>query len=221
MDDGSAHCRGRKQRELDPAAAALRECLMEARGDAAVSPQLRQRLEEMLNFVERAGGWYEQMLTLPKNQVLALMKLGSGVVRVLDRGRERPARRHQTTKGATFMSACSPLPTCHCRLAADENPGFAPCSIQPTGNELPAPGATPVLLQARARADLVYVGEVAETRMTFAGRCFGRLGRLIGAPLPLAPGRSDGGGSDGDRRRDAGRTTLDAHLRAAGEVSRR
>lgn len=35
---------------------------------------------------------------------------------------------------------------------------------------------------------LVYVGEVAETRMTLAGRCFGWLGLLIGAPLPLAPG---------------------------------
>lgn len=35
---------------------------------------------------------------------------------------------------------------------------------------------------------IVYVGEVAQTRMTLAGRCFGWLGRLIGAPLPLAPG---------------------------------
>lgn len=78
---------GRKQRELDPAAAALRECLAEARGDDDVSPQLRQRLEEMLSFVERASGWYEQMLALPKHQVLALMKLGSGVVRLLERSR--------------------------------------------------------------------------------------------------------------------------------------
>src|SRR5262245_33673437 len=86
---------GRKERELDPAAVALRECLAEARADSAVSPQLRQRLEEMLSFVERAGGWYEQMLALPKNQVLALMKLGSGVVRLLERS--RASRRRSAT----------------------------------------------------------------------------------------------------------------------------
>lgn len=80
---------GRKQRELDPAAAALRECLAAARADADVSPQLRRRLEEMLNFVERAGDWYQQMLALPKNQVLAIMKLGAGVVRLLERRRGR------------------------------------------------------------------------------------------------------------------------------------
>ncbi len=78
---------GRKQRELDPAANALRECLAEARSDGDLSPQVRRRLEEMLEFVERAGSWYDQMLTLPKNQMLALMKLGAGVVRVLERAR--------------------------------------------------------------------------------------------------------------------------------------
>jgi DNA-binding transcriptional regulator GbsR (MarR family) len=85
---------GRKKRELEPAAAALRECLAEASGDAAVSPQLRERLKEMLSFVERAGEWYEQMLALPKTQVLALMKLGSGVVRLLERS--RGARKRST-----------------------------------------------------------------------------------------------------------------------------
>ncbi len=82
---------GRKQRELDPAAAALRECLAEARADGDLSPVVRLRLEEMLEFVERAGTWYDQMLALPKNQVMALMKLGAGVVRVLERARGKRA----------------------------------------------------------------------------------------------------------------------------------
>jgi DNA-binding transcriptional regulator GbsR (MarR family) len=76
---------GRKARELDPAAAALRECVAEARKDPAVGTQATARLEEMLAFVERLGRWYEQMLSLPKSQVIALMKLGSGIVRLLER----------------------------------------------------------------------------------------------------------------------------------------
>jgi len=35
-------------------------------------------------------------------------------------------------------------------------------------------------------ASAVYTGEVASTRLNLAGRVFGQLARLIGAPLPLA-----------------------------------
>jgi DNA-binding transcriptional regulator GbsR (MarR family) len=76
---------GRKARELDPAAAALRECVADARKDPAVGTEATARLEEMLAFVERLSRWYEQMLSLPKAQVIALMKLGTGIVRLLER----------------------------------------------------------------------------------------------------------------------------------------
>jgi len=76
---------GRKARELDPAAAALRDCLAAARTDPQVSVQARARLEEMLGFVDRLSQWYAQMLSLPKAQVIALMKLGTGIVRFLER----------------------------------------------------------------------------------------------------------------------------------------
>lgn len=81
---------GRKARELDPAAQALRECVADARKDPAVGTEATARLEEMLAFVERLSRWYEQMLSLPKSQVIALMKLGTGIVRLLER---RPLRR--------------------------------------------------------------------------------------------------------------------------------
>jgi DNA-binding transcriptional regulator GbsR (MarR family) len=80
---------GRKAREIDPAAAALRQCLESAQGDAAVSPVVERRLREMLDFVERTGRWYEQMIQLPAAQVSALMKLGTGIVRLLDKTRAR------------------------------------------------------------------------------------------------------------------------------------
>jgi DNA-binding transcriptional regulator GbsR (MarR family) len=82
---------GRKSRELDPAAEALRECLATAHGDPTVSPVAARRLAEMLDFVERTGRWYDQMIRLPRAQITALMKLGAGVVRLLDRSGSRRA----------------------------------------------------------------------------------------------------------------------------------
>jgi DNA-binding transcriptional regulator GbsR (MarR family) len=80
---------GRKSRELDPATAALRNCLAMAEGDTQVSAIATRRLREMLDFVERTSRWYDQMIRLPRAQIFALMKLGAGVVRLLDRGRPK------------------------------------------------------------------------------------------------------------------------------------
>ena len=77
---------GRKERELDPAAAALKDCLLSAEQDEDVSPVVKRRLHEMLDFVERTSRWYDQMINLPRGQITALMKLGAGVVRLLGRG---------------------------------------------------------------------------------------------------------------------------------------
>jgi len=77
---------GRKARELDPAAAALRDCLAAASADEEVSEVAVARLREMLDFVDRSSNWYEQMLSLPRAQVTALIKMGSGIVRLLGRG---------------------------------------------------------------------------------------------------------------------------------------
>jgi hypothetical protein len=42
----------------------------------------------MLDFVERISRWYEQMSKLSRAQLATVMKLGSGIVRFLDRGRD-------------------------------------------------------------------------------------------------------------------------------------
>ena len=77
---------GRKARELDPAAAALRECVEMTRGDQNVDPVVQLRLREMLDFVERLSRWYDQMIVLPRSKIATLMKLGGGIARLLDRG---------------------------------------------------------------------------------------------------------------------------------------
>ncbi len=77
---------GRKTRELDPAAAALRDCIEAARTDPAISPVAAKRLRDMLEFVERLSRWYEQMIKLSRAQIGARLKLGGGIGRLLSRG---------------------------------------------------------------------------------------------------------------------------------------
>jgi DNA-binding transcriptional regulator GbsR (MarR family) len=77
---------GRKARELDPAAAALRECVEMSRDDKTVDPVVQLRLREMLEFIERISRWYDQMIALPRSTIATLMKLGGGISRLLDRG---------------------------------------------------------------------------------------------------------------------------------------
>jgi len=76
---------GRKARELDPAAAALRECVEMTREDESVDPVVQLRLREMLDFVERLSRWYDQMIVLPRSKITTLIKLGGGIARLLDR----------------------------------------------------------------------------------------------------------------------------------------
>lgn len=80
---------GRKARELDPATAALRECVEMTRDDDSVDPAVQLRLREMLDFVERLSRWYDQMIALPRSTITTLIKLGGGITRLLDRGSKR------------------------------------------------------------------------------------------------------------------------------------
>ena len=74
---------GRKEREIDPAVAALRACTTEAEGDPKVHPVAQQRLKAMLDFVETMDRWYAQMLTVPKQQIASLIRLGTKIVNLL------------------------------------------------------------------------------------------------------------------------------------------
>jgi DNA-binding transcriptional regulator GbsR (MarR family) len=81
---------GRKEREIDPAAAAIRACRASAEADANVSPVARRRLEEMERFVGEIERWYDQMLSVPPPKLMQLMRLGSRVVDLLRFGRRDP-----------------------------------------------------------------------------------------------------------------------------------
>jgi DNA-binding transcriptional regulator GbsR (MarR family) len=85
---------GRREREIDPAIAALRRCAEDAKTDSAMSPLATQRLVEMLAFVEGLNHWYEQVQLLPKSKLAQLVKMGGRIVNVLSIGkRVKPTSR--------------------------------------------------------------------------------------------------------------------------------
>jgi len=84
---------GRKEREIDPAVAALRHVLETADGDAQISPVARARLREMESFLGTLDNWFSQMVTVPPATLMALMKLGSRVVNLVSLGRGTSAKK--------------------------------------------------------------------------------------------------------------------------------
>ncbi|MGJ4906191.1 GbsR/MarR family transcriptional regulator [Bradyrhizobium sp. HKCCYLRH2060] len=80
---------GRKEREIDPAIAALRACVAEATGDPAISAVAAKRLKDMLAFTELVDRWYVQMLKVPRPRLVTLIKLGEKIVNLLPSGRSR------------------------------------------------------------------------------------------------------------------------------------
>lgn len=74
--------RGRKQREFDPTIQALRDCLAhpELGRESAVS---RQRINETLVLMETTSVWVDEMLRLPPETLVKIMKLGARIQGVL------------------------------------------------------------------------------------------------------------------------------------------
>jgi DNA-binding transcriptional regulator GbsR (MarR family) len=85
--------RGRKEREIDPAVAALRHVLETADGDPQISPTARTRLKEMQGFLGTLDTWFSQMVTVPPATLMALMKLGTRVVSLASLGRGSSAKK--------------------------------------------------------------------------------------------------------------------------------
>jgi DNA-binding transcriptional regulator GbsR (MarR family) len=80
---------GRKEREIDPAIAALRTCAAEADGDKAINPVAIARLRALLEFVDTMDRWAGQMKDVPRTQIAALVRLGTRIVNFLSFGRKK------------------------------------------------------------------------------------------------------------------------------------
>jgi DNA-binding transcriptional regulator GbsR (MarR family) len=71
----------RKRREIDPTLALLRECAAEA--DTKTGSFARERIKSTLEFLEMLNRWYDDMKRLPYPLLLALLRMGGKVQRLL------------------------------------------------------------------------------------------------------------------------------------------
>ena len=71
----------RKQRELNPTLAMLRECATEIEAEADTDPVTKSRVRNMLEFVERTSDWYEKIQDVPSSTLTKLMRLGRGITK--------------------------------------------------------------------------------------------------------------------------------------------
>jgi DNA-binding transcriptional regulator GbsR (MarR family) len=73
----------RKRREIDPTIAFLGELAARLKEDSSAPLELRERITRMHEFISTLGTWYEQVRSLPKPTLVALMKLGGKVARFI------------------------------------------------------------------------------------------------------------------------------------------
>ena len=69
----------RKQRELNPTLTMLRSCAREVDAEQDTDPVTKERIHNMLDFVENTSSWYEKMRDIPSSTLTKLMKLGTGI----------------------------------------------------------------------------------------------------------------------------------------------
>jgi DNA-binding transcriptional regulator GbsR (MarR family) len=75
----------RKELEIDPALATLRNCVAMAKAED--STETTKRLSAMMQFTEKIDRWYGEMLRLPQGQLETLLKLGTKVIGFLPKAK--------------------------------------------------------------------------------------------------------------------------------------
>ena len=75
----------RKQRELNPTLSMLRTCAVEVTDEKDTDEVTKQRIRNMLQFVETTSDWYEQIQEIPTSTLQKIMKLGVKITGFLDK----------------------------------------------------------------------------------------------------------------------------------------
>lgn len=71
----------RKRREIDPTVAMLRDCVAKAEADPRTDPKVKQRIADMLGFLETLTGWYDQVRRIPRPALTKIIRLGERIAR--------------------------------------------------------------------------------------------------------------------------------------------
>jgi DNA-binding transcriptional regulator GbsR (MarR family) len=73
----------RKQRELNPTLTMLRGCVKEVDGEDQTDQVTKERIRNMLEFVETTNSWYEEVSDIPTNTLTKLMALGKKITKLV------------------------------------------------------------------------------------------------------------------------------------------
>lgn len=71
----------RKKRELNPTLSMLRKCAEDVEKEEQTDPVTKDRIHNMLGFVETTSEWYEKIQEVPTSTLQKLMRLGAGITR--------------------------------------------------------------------------------------------------------------------------------------------
>src|SRR5262245_18666243 len=69
----------RKRREIEPTLSLLRQCVLELESDRETPAEVKTRIGEMLSFMSSLTEWFDQVKTLPRPTLLALLKMGTKI----------------------------------------------------------------------------------------------------------------------------------------------
>lgn len=78
---------GRKEREIDPAVAALKTCAEAAARDPRIDAVARRRIDDMHGFVMTIDDWYQQMIDVPPSRLMMLIGMGKRVLAFLPKSK--------------------------------------------------------------------------------------------------------------------------------------
>ena len=73
----------RKQRELNPTLVMLKGCAAEVQNEDDTDPLTKERISNMLQFVESTSNWYEQISEIPTGTLTKLMALGTKITKLV------------------------------------------------------------------------------------------------------------------------------------------
>ncbi|MFQ5609120.1 MAG: ArsR family transcriptional regulator, partial [Woeseiaceae bacterium] len=75
----------RKQRELNPTLTMLKICADEVEQEKDTDPVTKERMQNMLEFIENTSSWYEQIREIPTSTLTKIMRLGKGITKLVKR----------------------------------------------------------------------------------------------------------------------------------------
>jgi len=75
----------RKQRELNPTLSMLKSCALEVDGEDETDPITKERIRNMLAFVDSTSQWYEEISGVPTSTLTKLMALGKRITKLVNK----------------------------------------------------------------------------------------------------------------------------------------